>query len=455
MSCIQKWVQASFTNYRPISVLPSFSKIFEKIVYKRLEAYIKFNGILENNQFGFRCKHSTHMAILDMYDKISESIDKHEVSIGIFIDLSKAFDTINHKILIDKLEHYGIRGVPLHWFRDYLSNRKQYVYYNNTASTLRAITCGVPQGSILGPLLFVLYMNDVMNCSKLLHFILFADDTNLFYSTKNYEDLMKNANEELSKLSEWFRASRLSLNISKTNYILFGNRRKCLADKKFKICIDGNTIERVTFTKFLGVYIDEDLNWKQHTAQISKKISKSLGILNRVKYILPRKVLVTLYRTMIHPYLIYCNIVWGGASLLALNRLECLQKRALRLITCSYFRAPSNPIFVKLGILKLQDIYKYEILMFVYKFKHNLLPVCCMHLLQLRSVNSHYHLRREPDFVMSTYRTLSRKRSVTITGPELWNSLPDLVKNSVTVSIFQKDFWIFFKMYIILYNFCI
>ena len=207
----------------------------------------------------------------------------------------------------------------------------------------------------------------MMNCSKLLHFILFADDTNLFYCTKNYEDLMKNANVELSKLSEWFRANRLSLNISKTNYILFGNRRRCLADTKFNICIDGNTIERVCFTKFLGVYIDEDLNFKHHTAQISKKISKSLGILNRVKYILPRKILVTLYRTMIHPYLSYCNIIWGGASLLALNRLICLQKRAVRLITCSYFRAPSNPIFDKLGILKLQDVYKYEILMFVYQ----------------------------------------------------------------------------------------
>jgi hypothetical protein len=437
--------RASFSNYRPISVLPSFSKIFEKIACKRLEAYINSKNILEKNQFGFRRIHSTYMAILDMYDKISESIDKHEVSIGVFIDLSKAFDTINHKILIDKLEHYGIRGVPLQWFKDYLSNRKQYVYYNNTASSLQTITCGVPQGSILGPLLFVLYVNDMMNCSKLLHFILFADDTNLFYCNKNYEDLMKNVNLELSKLSEWFRANRLSLNISKTNYILFGNRRRCLADTKFNICIDGNIIERVCFTKFLGVYIDEDLNFKHHTAQISKKISKSLGILNRVKYILPRKTLVTLYRTMIHPYLSYCNIIWGGASLLALNRLICLQKRAVRLITCSYFRAPSNPIFDKLGILKLQDVYKYEILMFVFKFKYNMLPACCMHLLQQRSTSGHYYLRKEPDFVMSSFRTLSRKRSVTIAGPELWNALPDLVKSSATIMIYKSRLLDFLK----------
>jgi hypothetical protein len=271
-----------FSNYRPISVLPSFSKIFEKIAYNRLESYVKSKNIIKNNQYGFRSNHSTYMAILDMYEKISESIDKHEVSIGVFIDLSKAFDTINHEILLRKLEHYGIRGLPLQWFKDYLTNRKQFVCYKNVSSCLQTIACGVSQGSILGPLLFILYVNDIMHCSEILHFILFADDTNLFHSCSNYVDLMTTVNSELAKLSEWFRANRLSLNVAKTNYILFGNRKKCLSDASFAICIDNNTIVRVSFTKFLGVYVDEDLNWKQHTAETSKKISRSLGILNRL-----------------------------------------------------------------------------------------------------------------------------------------------------------------------------
>ena len=355
-------LKTSFLNYRPISVLPSFSKIFEKIMYNRLDSYIKSNNILISNQYGFRPVHSTYMAMLDMVNKISDSVDNHEVSIGIFIDLSKAFDTLNHSTLLSKLEHYGIRGISLLWFKDYLTNRKQCVSFNGAVSRMKPITCGVPQGSILGPLLFILYVNDIVNCSNLLYFILFADDTNIFFSHKCYKDLMLIVNTELVKLSEWFRANRLSLNIAKTNYILFGTRRKCLTDANFSISINGNIIERVTSTKFLGVYIDEDLNWKHHTAEIAKKNSKSLGILNQVKYILPRSSLITLYHTMIQPYLYYCNIIWGGASLLALNKLVSLQKRALRLITCSYFRSSSNPLFIKLGILKLQNVHKYQTL---------------------------------------------------------------------------------------------
>ena len=174
----------------------------------------------------------------------------------------------------------------------------------------------------------------------------------------------------------------------------------------FAISINDNTIERATFTKFLGVYFDQDLNWKQHTAEIAKKISKSLGILNRVKFILPRSSLITLYHTMIQPYLFYCNIIWGGASLLALNKLICLQKRALRLITCSYFRTPSNPLFIKLSVMKLQDIHKYQTLMFLFKFKSNLLPICCRQYLQLCPDSGHYFLRHETTFFRLQFRTL-------------------------------------------------
>ena len=150
------------------------------------------------NQYGFRQNHSTFMAIQDMYDKISVAMDNHEYCIGIFVDLSKAFDTINHTILLQKLEHYGIRGIALQWFKDYLTNRKQYVSFNNYSSCFKDITCGVPQGSILGPLLFILYVNDIVNCSEVLYFIPFADDTNIFYSCKNSSDLMKIINMNYS-----------------------------------------------------------------------------------------------------------------------------------------------------------------------------------------------------------------------------------------------------------------
>ncbi len=204
-----------FSNYRPISLLPSFSKIFEKLMYCRLDSYITSKNILTSSQYGFRQKHSTYMALLDMYNKLSSAIDNRDFAIGIFIDLSKAFDTINHKILLSKLQYYGIRGVPLLWFDSYLTNRKQYVYYNNVSSSKSDIKCGVPQGSILGPLLFLLYINDIVKSSSILQFIIFADDTNLFFSSKNFIDLARTVNAELVKLSDWFCANKLSLNVKK------------------------------------------------------------------------------------------------------------------------------------------------------------------------------------------------------------------------------------------------
>ena len=441
--------KSEFQNYRPISVLPSFSKIFEKVVFNRLLLYLDSKNILSKNQYGFRKHHSTYMSLIDMYDRISGAVDKNEFSIGIFIDLSKAFDTLDHNILLRKLEHYGIHGVALDWFRSYLCNRKQCVILNGVMSDLQHITYGVPQGSILGPLLFILYINDIVNCSDSLLFILFADDTNLFFSCNDIWQLNDIVNVELTKVSNWFRANKLSSNVKKTNFILFGNKRLPNADQKFKVSIDGYLLEQVEHTKFLGVYVDSKLNWKTHIDYVANKISQGLGVLGRVRDILPLNALLMLYHSMIYPYLTYCNLVWGCATVTALRRLICLQKRAVRLITRSKFRTPCDPLFARLKLLKLIDINKVQTALFMFKVKHRLVPLACMRFATITDPQRLHATRTVYYFNMVGFRTVIRENSINVRGPRLWNTLPMVIQNSLSMRSLKHEL---VKLYIDLYT---
>lgn len=204
-----------FNNYRPISILPALSKFFEKAIAVRITNFIEKHDIIYKHQYGFRPKHSTSLALLHLVNQISSSIDNKETCAGVFLDLSKAFDTVNHNILLNKLNHYGIRGLALDWIKNYLNDRKQYVDYKDISSEYQTVKCGVPQGSILGPLLFLLYINDITYSSDLLKFILFADDTSVFYSSKSISDVFGTLNYELAKVSKWLIANKLSINVKK------------------------------------------------------------------------------------------------------------------------------------------------------------------------------------------------------------------------------------------------
>ena len=344
------------SNYRPISLLTSLSKVLEKIVYKRTIDFLNKHNILSNDQFGFREKHSTTHALLTFIDKIARSIDSSLHTIGIFLDLSKAFDTINHNILLHKLSHYGIRGKALGWFRDYLTNRKQFVYINGTSSSEQPISCGVPQGSLLGPLLFLIYINDIQNSSEILQFILFADDSNIFYSHSNPIELVAKVNQELVHVTDWIKANKLSLNLKKTNYMVYSNT---LTNLPNQITFDGIVVTEVTSTKFFGVTIDKKLCCNVHIDKICKTISRNIGIITKLRYVLPSANLIMLYSTLIIPYLNYGILAWGNACTTLLNRLFLLQKKILRIIGNTGPRSHTNNLFSQNKILPvaIRSIY--------------------------------------------------------------------------------------------------
>ena len=408
-------------------------------MYNRLMEYFIKENTISPQQFGFRKGHSTYMALLEMQDKISDSLDKNEFAMGIFFDLSKAFDTVNHTILLGKLEHYGIRGMAQQWLQHYLENRTQYVLYEGYQSVHKTIRCGVPQGSILGPLLFLIYINDLPQIADKTDFILFADDSNVFFTDKSIDVLQQKVNKELEVISNWFKANKLSLNLDKTCYILFRGHRKPAPQQAMEIMIDNREIVQTECTKFLGVYVDRHLQWNEHITHVSKKLAKNISVLSRIKHYLTKPVLRQLYYTLFFPYLSYCNICWGSNYSSRLKRLETLHKRAIR-VTCLLGWSDSTKlIFKEHNILKLNDITKYQIGLFMYCYHYGLLP-SLFDKYFLKGVAIHGHdTRASCKYRTPGARTRTKQFSIKCSGPPLWDSLPPNLINILHMAQFKAQ----------------
>jgi len=426
-----------FTNYRPVSVLSCISKILEKLVHKRLYSFINKNKLLNANQFGFRENHSTAYALTKIVDIISQKLDLGDTVIGTFLDLSKAFDTIDHDILIGKLNHYGIRGVSSLWFKNYLTNRKQSVKIGNTVSEMENITCGVPQGSILGPLLFILYINDCSNYLNNSELFMFADDTNLFSSGRNIANLEESINAELNILSEWFKTNRLSLNIKKTHFMIFNKKRSI---RNVNILVNGTPIEQVQFTDFLGITFDDHLNWKEHARRITKKLARKIGIINHLKKSLPVRILPSLYSAFVLPQLQYCNMVWGRNFQVNIDPIIILQKKIIRIISKADYLATTGPLFKSLKFLKFHDINRLQLGEFMYKFQHSKLPVSFDNYFRYLTEIHNHNTRGRRNLNVEFCHTVSKTFSVKIAGPKLWNNLPVKLRNSLSLSIFKSNY---------------
>ena len=425
-----------FNNYRPISLLSVFSKILEKIMYDRLYNYLMDMKILYEYQFGFQKNKSTYMALISLTDKLLAALDNGDICVGLFIDFRKAFDTVNHCILLDKLYHYGIRGIAHDWFFSYLQNRKQCVEFDNVTSTVIDMKCGVPQGSNLGPLLFLIYIYDLAYVSPELFAVLFADDSNFFCTGSDLSNVIDVVNRELCLIVDWLNCNKMSLNIEKTHFMIFKPKRKKI-DSCQDIIINGCKINEVKCTKFLGVIIDCDLLWKNHIDHICSKIAKNIGIMTKARSIFRSDTLVSLYYSFIYPYLSYCIHVWGSTFHTYVNKIVVLQKRVIRLIAGVSRRTHSKPFFSSLGILEIEQVYFYNVGLFMYKQHHGWLPQIFDKL--KRNFEIHDHYTRQSNLLHPPKpQTEYRKRSFNYQSIQIWNSIHKESFVNLKIGTFKK-----------------
>jgi len=433
-------------NYRPVSLLPSFSKILERVMYNKLMNFLNFNNLLYRHQYGFRASHSTIHPLIHLLNHCAEANNQNpsKYTLAVFCDLSKAFDTISHKILLHKLNRYGIRGIANKWVESYLLNRSQYVQIQNNKSICLNVKCGVPQGSILGPLLFLIYINDISNSANV-NILSFADDTTIYASHTDLNVLFNQANQNIDKIFNWFCANKLSLNANKTKYIIIRPPSKPCHTEHHNILINNIPLSRVSINhqeqacKFLGIYIDEFLNWKYHIRYINTKIARSLFIMKQVKHFLPYESLRTLYFSLVHPYLSYGITVWGNSNHNIARKTITLQKRAIRTIFNTYYNSHTDPLFKQSRILKISDLYKHDVLLFMHDFVQHRLPISFDNLFKYnRDVHNTYETRQTDLFHISATKNKFVDKFPLYEYPNIWNEWFPVIEVNVSRNRFKN-----------------
>jgi hypothetical protein len=379
----------SMDNYRPISLLNVFSKVLEKLVHTRLSSFLDCNNIINDSQYGFRKNHSTIHPLVKFLNFITTAFNEREHCLAIFCDMRKAFDTVDHEILLTKLYNLGIQGTELKWFENYLKGRKQFVFLNGTSSNLRDILLGVPQGSILGPLLFILYINDLPKISRLFS-SLFADDTTLLAKHRDPTLLCQFVNDEFHKIATYFRAHKLSLHTCKTKFMVF-TTSPAVRNLNFDVFINNNNsnsndpnlifpIQRVKSNcnipaiKFLGFFVDESLNFKYHIQYISKKLSTALYFIRNAKNVLSTKSLKALYYSLFHCHVIYAMQIWSCTAESNFKEIVIKQKKIIRIVADAPYNAHSEPLFKKLNVLPVKDLILFFKLQYMHQYVQGFLP---------------------------------------------------------------------------------
>ena len=397
--------------------------------------FFNLNNIIYNKQFGFREGSSTDHAVLEVVNEIADNMSNKITTCAIFLDLEKAFNTVNHSILLKKLEKYGVRGLPLKLMESYLIERKQVTKIGNCISEELNINTGVPQGSCLGPLLFVIYVND-LHLSTKFNVTLFADDACLSLSNENIHDLETETNNELQNVNSWLHKNKLFLNHNKTNYLVFSKKKTKF---KFNIHINKHLLQEKTNIKYLGITIDNKLLWNKHLENLKTSLSKACYALWKLKPYADLTVLKSVYYSLFYSKLQYCVTSWGGCPGTNLEPIFRLQKRALRIMCSKPYTAPSNPLFVDMKMLKLNDIYRLNVCAVVRKFVEGTL-IGDIELMNLNNKHNYpTRLRNNNNFYPQFPRTNLGKATFNYIGPKYWEDVPGNIKTTPT-KLFKKHY---------------
>lgn len=418
-------------NYRPITIIPILSKVYERAMFIRLTNFLDKFKILHPQQYGFRKGSSTSLACFDLINYITESLNNKTPIISIFLDMSKAFDFVNHERLLDKLEKYGIRGKTLDWLESYLRDRKQIteisqITRNQNRNSLKKLfyrsppilnNTGVPQGSILAPLLFLIYINDLPNAIKHKS-ILFADDTTLIIKARKNESIEEIANSTLADVITWLECNNLQINLIKTKAMEYRSYNS--NELNIQLAYNNNLIRKVNTFKFLGITIDQHLNWKEHIDQLCNKLDRYVYALKRLRQTISLEAALTAYHGYVASVLNYGLIMWGNS--VDADRAFKLQKKCIRSICNAGFLDTCKPLFKKLNILPLPCLYIREVCCFVklhpiYYKKYNEVST--------RNVREKYtYLLHKPPSHAQIYKQNIYNMSII-----LYNKLPTFIKN--------------------------
>lgn len=415
-------------NYRPISLLSTYSKVFEKVVYVQISNYFETNNIFYPHQYGFRNNRCTTHAMLNLFSDIYSTLDEGNLYFSMFLDLKKAFDSVSHEILLSKLSHYGVRGVPLSWLRSYLEGRRQSVIVNGVSSSIREVTCGVPQGSVLGGFLFLAFFNDFPQCTDFFKFNLFADDSTISFKFRktSINNINTDINNNLIDVSRWLNANRILVNTNKTKYIVFSYLNTYQIDN---VVLNGCDIEFANEIKFLGLTIDHNVTFSSHVNKISSTISKFIGVVARMRNVVPPSILLKMYYSFIHSTISYAIELWYNCAGYLSNNIFTRQKCALRILTRSHFNAHTAPLFEQLRILTVNSVFKYKLGLYFFKTlnSEDYDPALLNYITS--NTNNHSHAtRNRHDITLPRYNRSRTQNSFLYIGCKIWNEMDNNLK---------------------------